>query len=91
MVDQSVKGLQVDEVLNVKGSSPGESFQKARRQLEAMEEGQLLELICDEDDVLRTLPFGLRADGHEIVVSEPAADGVRLIIRKRTLSLEVSE
>jgi TusA-related sulfurtransferase len=85
MNNPAVQGLQVDEVLDVRGLSAAEGFQKAREQLAAMPEDQLLELICDEGEVLRRLPYGLRADGHEILVSEPASPGVRLILRKRLL------
>ena len=60
-------------------------YAKARERLQAMTENQVLELYLDEGEPLRSIPFGLRADGHEIVVSEPASPGVRLLVRKRTL------
>ena len=60
-------------------------YAKARERLQAMMENQVLELYLDEGEPLRSIPFGLRADGHEIVVSEPANPGVRLLVRKRTL------
>ena len=36
-------------------------------------------------EALSTIPFGLRAEGHEILVSEPMNGGVRLLVRKRAL------
>lgn len=50
-----------------------------------MAENEVLELAIDEGEPLRSIPFALRAEGHEILVSEPATPGVRLLIRKRKL------
>ena len=77
--------LQVDQSLDLRGVERVEGFAKARERLQAMTENQVLELYLDEGEALRSIPFGLRADGHEIVVSEPASPGVRLLVRKRTL------
>ena len=75
--------LQVDRSLDLRGVERAEGYHKARALLVSMEENQILELYLDEGDALRSTPFGLRAEGHEILVSEPAKDGVRLLVRKR--------
>ena len=81
----SVQGLRVDASLDLRGKTPPECYGKTREQLARMVEDQILEICVDEGEVLRTLPFGLRADGHEILISEPMSGGVRMLVRKRSL------
>ena len=76
-------GLRVDASLDARGIDRPESYQKAVTQLQGMAEHEVLELYIDEGEPLNTIPFGLRAEGHEILVSEPATTGVRLLVRKR--------
>ncbi len=83
--EPSLQKLQVDQSLDLRGVERVQAYQKARERLQAMTENQVLELYLDEGEPLRSVPFGLRADGHEIVVSEPAQNGVRLLVRKRSL------
>ncbi len=77
------KQLHVNRSLDVRGVDIPGNYLKAKEALEALKEEQVLELYLDEGESLRRLPFGLRAEGHEILVSEPAKDGVRLLVRKR--------
>lgn len=79
----SLQKLHVDRSLDVRGLKPHEGYGKAKTELQAMAEQQVLELFLDEGESLRRIPFGLRAEGHEIVVSEPVSGGVRLLVRKR--------
>jgi len=81
----SPEGLRVDHSLDVRGLAAPASYRKAVERLKAMAENEVLELSIDEGEALRTIPFGLRAEGHEILVSEPMSGGVRLLIRKRSL------
>ncbi len=85
MSSTPVRGLQVDQSLDMRRAEGPAAYQKARERLQEMAEQQILELYIDEGEPLRTIPFGLRADGHEILVSEPANAGVRLLVRKRAL------
>jgi TusA-related sulfurtransferase len=77
--------LQVDQSLDVRGVDYPVAYQRAAEQLRAMEENRVLELYLDESEALRTVPFALRAEGHEIIISEPANPGVRLLVKKRCL------
>ena len=83
--ESSLQGLRVDQSLDVRGIERPACYLKAVERLQAMAENEILELYIDEGESLRTIPFGLRAEGHEIVVSEPAKEGVRLLVRKRSL------
>ena len=78
-------GLRVDQSLDVRGSRSPESYRRAVERLQAMAENEVLELSIDEGESLNTIPFALRAEGHEILVSEPIQHGVRLLVRKRHL------
>ena len=78
-------GLRVDQSLDTRGQEGPAGYAKAVERLQGMAENDILELYLDEGEPLRTIPFGLRAEGHEILVSEPANDGVRLLVKKRSL------
>lgn len=80
----STKGLRVDRSLDVRGILGPDGYHQAVTSLQQMQENDVLELYIDDGDPLRTIPFGLRAEGHEILVSEPATAGVRLLVRKRS-------
>ena len=80
----SIRGLRVDQSLDVRGIERPTSYAQAVARLQGMAENAVLELYLDEGDALNTIPFGLRAEGHEILVSEPANPGVRLLVRKRS-------
>ncbi len=77
--------LQIDASLDVRGIEGPPSYRQAVERLAQMAEHEVLELHIDEGEPLRTIPYGLRAEGHEILVSEPAKQGVRLLVRKRAL------
>ncbi len=79
------RGLRVDQSLDTRTMAHPASYREAVGRLNAMAENAILELYIDDNQSLRTIPFGLRAEGHEILVSEPAANGVRLLVRKRAL------
>ena len=84
-LEPSLQGLRVDRTLDTRGIERPGDYLKAIEQLQQMAENDVLELYIDEGESLRTIPFGLRAEGHEILVSEPAKVGVRLLVRKRSL------
>ena len=77
------QGLKVDQSLDVRGIKSPEAYHKSMDQLNGMAEFAVLELHIDEGEALEAVPFALRAEGHEILISEPASTGVRLLIRKR--------
>jgi len=75
--------LRVDHTLDIRGLKRPDGYRQAVERLAAMADNGILELHLDDGDALNTIPFGLRAEGHEILVSEPAQPGVRLLVRKR--------
>ena len=83
MARTSVQKLRVDRSLDIRGVEGPADYLKVRETLATLKDDQELELYLDEGEPLRRIPFGIRAEGHEIVVSEPATEGVRLLVRKR--------
>ena len=77
------QGLRVDQSLDVRGLPREEGYHRASATLKTMAEHEVLEVHLDEGEPLTTIPFALRAEGHEILVSESVAGGVRLLVRKR--------
>ena len=82
---RGMENLRVDHSLDARGMESTASYRKAVAQLKTMAENAILELSIDDGEALRTIPFGLRAEGHELLISEPIKDGVRLLVRKRSL------
>jgi len=81
----SLRGLKVDQSLDVRGQASPDGYRQAVERLRAMAEDDVLELYIDEGEALNAVPFALRAEGHEILVSEPASSGVRLLVKRRAL------
>ena len=77
--------LRVDQTLDARGVDGPRVYAAAVEKLQTMAEDDVLEVQIDEGEPLRTIPFALRAEGHEILISEPANPGVRLLVRKRSL------
>lgn len=73
----------MDQSYDARGVKSPEAYHKAVDHLGTMKEFEVLELHIDEGEALEAIPFALRAEGHEIIVSEPAKEGVRLLVKKR--------
>ncbi|MBI4598029.1 MAG: sulfurtransferase TusA family protein [Candidatus Omnitrophica bacterium] len=84
-MDSAKRVLRVDQSVDARSSEGPSVYQRAVETLQTMAEEDVLELLIDEGEPLRTIPFALRAEGHEILISEPAQPGVRLLVRKRSL------
>lgn len=50
--------------------------------LESIESGACLEVLLRGEEPIRNVPRSAAADGHEILISEPAGEDHRLLIRK---------
>ena len=84
-MESAKRALRVDQSLDGRNTDGPKAYTTAAEKLHGMEEDHVLELYLDEGEPLRTIPFALRADGHEILISEPATPGVRLLVRRRAL------
>jgi len=84
MKPPAAHGLRVDRSLDVRGVASPANYQQAKEALQELSDEQVLEIYLEEGEPLSRIPFGLRAEGHQILVSEPVKDGVRLLVRKRS-------
>jgi TusA-related sulfurtransferase len=60
------------------------NYVRVKLRLETMADGQVLEALVSEGEAARNVPRSARDEGHEVLLTEPAAAGVvRVLIRKR--------
>ena len=62
---RGMENLRVDHSLDARGMESAASYRKAVAQLKTMAENAIVELSIDDGEALRTIPFGLLAEGHE--------------------------
>lgn len=73
--------LRVNESLDLRGVLCPMNFVKTKLKLEEMESGQVLELILDDGEPMRSVPRSLKEEGHKIVcVQKTDANAYRLVI-----------
>ncbi len=60
------------------------NFVKTKVALEAINSGEVLEVILDEGEAMLNVPRSLKEEGHKILKVIPAADGIyKVIVEKR--------
>ena len=60
------------------------NYVRVKLRLETLAAGQVLEAFVDEGQASRNVPRSAAEEGHEVLLTEPAAAGVvRVLIRKR--------
>jgi len=74
---------EADAELDLRGVICPYNFVKTKLKLETMEAGQVLAVILDEGDPIRSVPRSVTDDGHTVLSQEPQAHSYRVIIRKR--------
>jgi TusA-related sulfurtransferase len=59
------------------------TYVRTKLALEALEEGEVLEVLLRGSEPLRNVPRSAREEGHEVLALEPHGEGVhRLLLRK---------
>jgi tRNA 2-thiouridine synthesizing protein A len=53
---------------------------KLKLRLEAMDRGELLEVLLDDGDAIRNVPRSAKAEGHLILQASPIEGGFRLLV-----------
>lgn len=74
--------LKPDESLDLSGVKCPINFVKTKLKLEEMESGQLLEVVVDDGEPIRSVPKSLKDEGHKILKVEDLGGRFRLVIRK---------
>jgi tRNA 2-thiouridine synthesizing protein A len=74
--------IHIDLRLDLRGVKCPLSWAHAKVRLEAMERGQILELLVDEPRGARDIPRAAEAEGYSVIGSEQVDTGFRLRIEK---------
>ncbi|MET0405182.1 MAG: sulfurtransferase TusA family protein [Cystobacter sp.] len=60
------------------------TYVRTKLALEALGEGEVLEVLLRGAEPLKNVPRNAREDGHEVLALEPRGEGLhRLVLRKR--------
>ena len=58
------------------------NFVKTKLKLEMMDSGQVLEVILDDGEPIRSVPRSIKEEGHRVVKVENIDGAYRLLIKK---------
>jgi len=73
---------QPDRSIDLRGTPCPINWVKTKLQLEAMQAGQLLEVLLDDGDPIRNVPRSIKDEGHKILEAAPVDDGYRLLVER---------
>ena len=74
--------LKADESLDLSDVKCPINFVKTKLKLETMEVGQLLEVVVDDGEPIRSVPKSVKDEGHKILKVDDLGGRYRLIIKK---------
>jgi tRNA 2-thiouridine synthesizing protein A len=77
-----VKDVQPDETLDLKGIPCPQNSARALLKLEGMEGGSMLEIIVDDGEPIKNVPFSLEDEGHEIINKVKTDKIWKILVRK---------
>jgi TusA-related sulfurtransferase len=73
-----------DAVIDITREVCPMTYVRVKLALEALDDGQVLEVLLRGGEPLKNVPRSARDDGHEVVALEPLEDGrTRLTLRAR--------
>ncbi|MCF6150757.1 MAG: sulfurtransferase TusA family protein [Candidatus Kuenenia stuttgartiensis] len=58
------------------------NFVKTKLKLEMLDTGQILEVILDDGEPMRSVPRSIKEEGHKIVKVENLDNSYRILIKK---------
>lgn len=71
-----------DEQIDLRGVLCPINFVKTKLKLEMMDTGQVLEVILDDGEPIRSVPRSLKEEGHKIIKVENLQGAYRLLVKK---------
>ena len=71
-----------DDKIDLRGVLCPINFVKTKLKLEMMDSGQILEVILDDGEPIRSVPRSVKEEGHKIVKVENMENAYRLLIKK---------
>lgn len=73
--------IHVDDKIDVMGVDCPENYIKTKLKLEAMKNGQILEVTLDDGEPMRSVPRSIKEDGHQVIHLEQFEDGYKIYIK----------
>lgn len=74
--------IKVKDSIDLRGVMCPMNFVKAKLKLEALEEGEVLEIILDTGEPIQNVPKSIKDEGHKIVEVKKEEDHFRLKVEK---------
>ena len=71
-----------DDKIDLRGVLCPINFVKTKLKLEMMDSGQVLEVILDDGEPIRSVPRSIKEEGHKIIKVESIENVYRLLIKK---------
>ena len=71
-----------DATLDLSGVKCPINFVKTKLKLEELEIGQLLEIVVDDGEPIRSVPKSLKDEGHKILKVDDLGGKFKLLIKK---------
>ncbi|MEK6622371.1 MAG: sulfurtransferase TusA family protein [Planctomycetota bacterium] len=71
-----------DDSIDLRGVLCPINFVKTKLKLEMMDSGQILEVILDDGEPIRSVPRSLKEEGHKIIKVENKEGAYRLLVKK---------
>lgn len=71
-----------DFTLDLRGTPCPMNWVEAKLQLEQMKPGQLLEMLLDEGEPMRSVPMSVRTEGHKIVDVKWLDGAVQIVVER---------
>ncbi len=83
LYDMTEEGKVVpDDQIDLRGVLCPINFVKTKLKLEMMDSGQVLEVILDDGEPIRSVPRSLKEEGHKIIKVENMEGAYRLLVKK---------
>lgn len=71
-----------DDQIDLRGVLCPINFVKTKLKLEMMDSGQVLEVMLDDGEPIRSVPRSIKEEGHKIIKVENVENAYRLLIKK---------
>lgn len=71
-----------DDRVDLRGVLCPINFVKTKLKLEMMDSGQVLEVMLDDGEPMRSVPRSVKEEGHRIIKVEGVEGAYRLLIKK---------
>lgn len=71
-----------DDRIDLRGVLCPINFVRTKLKLEMLDSGQVLEVILDDGEPIRSVPRSLKEEGHKVIKVEKIENAYRLLVKK---------